>query len=150
MLRTNKSKRRVSPEPDESLLADANNAIKFSNTQDLQETVTIQARAIREMTTSLERASSMMESQTKTFTDEIEMLKQKLKEAEAGVAEAARKHAKDVTPTDNILSTSDTPTSTRKESIADVVDAAAFMSELDEMIENLQKLLSKWNCRTKL
>ena len=140
MLRTNKSKRRVSPEPDESLLADANNAIKFSTTQDLQETVTIQARAIREMTTSLERASSMMESQTKTFTDEIEMLKQKLKEAEAGVAEAARKHAKDVTPTDNILSTSDTPTSTRKESIADVVDAAAFMSELDEMIENLQKV----------
>ena len=82
-----KSKRRISPEPMER--QDGTNSLTFSKDQDLQETIQIQARAIREMTTSLERASTMMESQTTTLTAEIDQLKSKLKEATAAAAAAA-------------------------------------------------------------
>jgi hypothetical protein len=51
-----KSNRRIFPEEHQ----DGTNSLTFSKDQDLQETIQIQARAIREMTTSLERASTMM------------------------------------------------------------------------------------------
>jgi hypothetical protein len=65
-----KSNRRIFPEEHQ----DGTNSLTFSKDQDLQETIQIQARAIREMTTSLERASTMMESQTSTLTAEIDQL----------------------------------------------------------------------------
>ena len=74
MLRGGKGMRRVSPEQ-ASLTTAAQAATNSSTTaQDLQETITIQARAIREMTSSLEKASSLMEKQSDTFTNEIDLL----------------------------------------------------------------------------
>ena len=114
-----KSTRRISPEP---VAADGAVPIpQYSEEQDLQETINIQARAIREMTTSLERASTMMETQTHTFSKEMDLLKQQIKQQ---VEEEAPLEEEMVD----------------KESIADAVDAAAFMSELDEMILSLQSV----------
>jgi uncharacterized membrane protein YgcG len=125
-----KSNRRIFPEEHQ----DGTNSLTFSKDQDLQETIQIQARALREMTTSLERASTMMESQTSTLTAEIDQLKTQLKEATAAAAAATAIAA---TGHSNPSATTTTKASAKKESVVDVVDAAAFMSELDEMIDNL-------------
>ena len=146
MLRGGKGMRRVSPEQS-SLTTAAQAAANSSTAQDLQETITIQARAIREMTSSLEKASSLMEKQSDTFTNEIDLLNITKKQLEKKVSHLESKLKSrgttsnrsqspappSTTPPDTLGSTSSGPT-------PDAVEAAEFMAELDEMIQNLGKL----------
>ena len=145
MLTGKKKKSRISPEP---ILEDGKTSIPTANESaylgdnELQETITIQARAIREMTTSLERASNLMEKQSATFTNEIDVLKQaknklekKIQTLESQVISKQEVSIQESPP--QLLPTS---VSNKNPTVPDAVEAAEFMSELDEMISNLQKV----------
>ena len=154
MLRGGKGMRRVSPEQ-ASLTTAAQAATNSSTTaQDLQETITIQARAIREMTSSLEKASSLMEKQSDTFTNEIDLLNITKNQLEKKVSHLESRLKSrgttsnrsqspappSTTPPDTLGSTSGSTPGSTSGPAPDAVEAAEFMAELDEMIQNLGKL----------
>ena len=72
-----KGSHRISPEP-QALAAGADgtahSAGNLASEENLKETIEVQAQAIREMTTSLERASNLMEKQSDTFTTDMAAL----------------------------------------------------------------------------
>ena len=140
-----KNKRRISPEPipadGPTPLATTANQAANSEAQELQETITIQARAIREMTTSLERASNLMEKQSETFTTEISLLNQaktalemKIQTLQSTTSEMKQQRdCEEPPPPPAALML-------KSAAVPDAVEAAEFMSELDEMITNLQQV----------
>jgi hypothetical protein len=147
MLRKGKkpSSRRISPEP--QAMASGGGAAAENN---LQETVEVQAQAIREMTTSLERASKLMEKQSDTFTTDMAALQDiktkleaRVKELEAkvsaespSIAAAAASSSSSSLLSSRPAAPSDPPSALV---CPDPVEAAEMMIELDDIIMTVKR-----------
>lgn len=105
-----------------------------SEKKSLQDTVEVQAQAIREMTTSLEQASKMMEKQSDAFTTDIEALQDTKSKLEARVKELEAQATNGVSePSPPSKPTTNLP------ACPDPVEAAEMMIELDDIIMTVKQ-----------